>query len=324
MNLAAAAPMTVTSFAIPAGDAGTAATTAAMRALIERGKKDPAVRSLAVQILHKARVRAFDWCGEARAIFESVHRNMRFTRDVRSKETLHEAPVLIRMRAGDCDDFVILLCSLLESVGMATRIVTVAGDPEDPATFTHVYPEVEVNGRWIPVDAARRRPQFGAAPARVFRRQVWGGNEEETGVRYLNGFIPGPNTILRPWNPRMPAALRKALSGPPLLRGNPRGLRGFGNYGRRALHGLAQDWTATDTTDLVTEAPSLEVGTADIIAAVRASPYNLVPTTNPNSALNPSVPNYAASTALASLFSNPLLLIGIAGIAIFAFTRKGN
>ncbi len=328
MNLAPAARMTVTSFTIPSGDAGTAATTAAMRALIERGKKDPDVRALAVSILHRAHVKAFDWMGEARAIYASVLRNMRFTRDVRDKETLHEAPVLIRMQAGDCDDFVILLCSLLESVGMRTRIVTVAGDPEDPAAFTHVYPEVEVGGRWIPVDAARRHPKFGAAPSKIFRKQIWDDPDGNRGnVKYLNGFIPGPNTRLAPWNPRMPAALRKALAGPAPIRGNPRGLRGFGNYGRRGLQRLGQDssdWTQGDTTQVLSETPQLEVGVADIISASRASPYNLNPTTNPNSTINPAAPNYLAQAGLSSLLSSPLLLLGLGAIALFAFTRGGD
>ena len=153
------------------GDAGIAQTIQAMRQLIDQGKKDPVIHELAAQILHRGRVAAHDSAGEARAVGEAVYRNVRFTRDVYGKETLHAARDIVRLRIGDCDDFVILICSLLGTIGHKTRIVTVSNHPEDPGQFSHVYPETFVNGRWVAVDYARRSPAFGKAPASPMPKQ---------------------------------------------------------------------------------------------------------------------------------------------------------
>src|ERR1700732_2130403 len=173
LNLEMHAPMRAQSMPLLEGDAGIAQTIQAMRNLIEQGKKDPVIHELAAQILHRGRVAAHDSAGEARAVGEAVYRNVRFTRDVYGKETLHAARDIVRLRIGDCDDFVILICSLLGTIGHKTRIVTVSNHPEDPEQFSHVYPETFVNGRWVAVDYARRSPAFGKAPENYFRKRVW-------------------------------------------------------------------------------------------------------------------------------------------------------
>jgi hypothetical protein len=327
MNLETRAPMRVTSVSIPQGDAGTAATIAAMRTLIEEGKKDPAVRELAVRILHQARIKQFDFAGEARAIYNSVLRNMRFTRDIRGKETLHSARELIRLRMGDCDDYTILMCSLLESVGMATQIKTVANDERDPQTFTHVFPEVRINGQWVAVDAARRQPAFGKAPRLSYRTRVWDTGSPEfvdvaglNGPRSLGAYVPGPAPQirgLRPLNPRMPARLKAALGSYPQRRSPAYAPRGQGSYGVAAmsrLHGGMGD----DTT-LLNDLPGLinssEVGAANIITAVRANPNNLVPTTavGAASSLYPTVTNWT-----------PILLLGGVGVVVAMLAMRNK
>ena len=194
-------PMAAASRPIPEGDAGTAATIEAMRQLIDEGKKDPVVHELAANILRQARVRAFDWPGEVRAIYAAVKRNVRFTRDIRGKETLHSAREIIRLQIGDCDDFTILLCALLETVGVRTRIKTIAGDGRAPDTFTHVFPEALVNGKWIAVDAARRHPALGRQPRNAWRTRVWDTQSSEyqdieglagTSQIWARGAWPGP------------------------------------------------------------------------------------------------------------------------------------
>jgi hypothetical protein len=323
MNLETRAPMPVVSVNIPAGDAGTSATIAAMRQLIDEGKKDPVVYELARTILRRARVRAFDVAGEARAIYESVRRNLRFTRDIRGKETLHSARELVRLRMGDCDDYTILMCSLLESIGLRARIKTVANDERDPETFTHVFPEVSLNGKWVAVDAARRQPAFGKAPRFSFRTRVWDTQSPEfmdvAGLNGLGAYVPGPAPGLpglRPLNPRMPARLRAALGSyarPPAY-----APRGQGNYGLRPLRGVSMGDDSSD--QLLTELPNLiqtgEVGAANIITAVRANPNNLVPTTSV----------YGSSSQYSSLAAvnwTPWLLIGGVGlVAVLAMRGR--
>jgi hypothetical protein len=317
MNLEMRAPMNVTVLQIPGGDAGTAATIAAMRRLIEEGKKDPVVRELAIDILRRARIKAYDFAGEARAIYNSVLRNMRFTRDVRGKETLHSARELVRLRMGDCDDFTILMCSLLESVGLATQIKTVANDERDPQTFTHVFPEVRINGKWVAADAARRHPAFGKAPRVSYRTRIWDtGSPEFLDVAGLNGlgaYVPGPAPAirsLRPLNPRMPARLKAALGSYPQRRPPAYAPRGQGSYGVPAMSRLHGGGMGDDTllNDLPTLINSSETGAANIITAIRANPNNLVPTTAIGT---------QSTLSTASLGSwSPILLLGGLGLVV--------
>ncbi|MGH8864428.1 MAG: transglutaminase-like domain-containing protein [Burkholderiales bacterium] len=267
MHLEAHAATRAQSIPLAAGDAGTAQTIAAMRRLIEEGKKDPAVHETAATILQG--VRAFDWNGERRAIYEWVRRNIRFTRDVYGKETLHSAREILRLRIGDCDDYTVLLCALLATVGHKTRIVTISSNDEDPEQFSHVYPEVFAEGTWIAIDAARRNPAYSLAPERFHRKRIWDTSSPEyVDVAGLNGM-----SSVNPRPGALPSAYRADVY--PLFR-QPRAipLRGLGHYGRRRVRDLGVDWS--EIADVITAGGQT---TANIIAASRASPYNLYPTT---------------------------------------------
>lgn len=283
-----AAPPSAVAVTIQDGELGTIQTVAAMRSLIYDGKKDATVHELASGIVRRACVPAYDFGGEARAIYEAVRRNVRFTRDVRGMETLQTAPETIRRRQGDCDDFTVLLCSLLESLGHKTRIVTVGTDEEDPETFTHVYPEVFLAHKWVAVDAARRHPRFGKGVSRYARKRIWSTDSGEwKDVAGLGAYIPGPVPNFTVRAPRRLASGRFTMGEyilpagalGPRVRSNPRAPYGEGNYGARALAGLAQD--DSEAEQLTSELPQLTVGVSDIITASRAAPTNLFPTTNP-------------------------------------------
>jgi transglutaminase-like putative cysteine protease len=153
------------------GDSGTAATIAQMWRLIDEGVKDPAINRQAIAIVRG--VRQFDRLGEARAVYEWVRRNIRFTSDIAGKETLRGPRETLTVRAGDCDDYVILICALLGTIGHKMRIVTVASHPADPSVFTHVYPEDNIAGRYLALDAARRRPALGKTPRYHTRKYAW-------------------------------------------------------------------------------------------------------------------------------------------------------
>lgn len=298
MHLETPVPMNATSIPIPEGDAGTEATIAAMRALIDEGKKDPVVHELAAEILQRARVPAFDWAGEVRAIYQAVRRNVRFTRDIRGKETLHSARETVRLRIGDCDDFTILLCSLLETIGHKTRIVTVAGDGREPDVFTHVFPEVMLHGQWTAVDAARRRPALGLRPSRSYRTRIWDTQSPEfvelEGLAGPSGSAPA--RLPRAWRGDTPPQYRglvgvqngrRRLGAYASSYGAP---RGEGRYGARALRGLGVDWGAI--TGAITAGTT---GAANIITASRATPYNLFPTTAVAQPAMPAVSPYGVS-----------------------------
>jgi hypothetical protein len=285
-----------------AGDAGVAQTIELMKKLIDQGVKDPAINRYAIDSLRNFGAEQHDPVSAARAIFDTVSANFFFVNDPvgpsGAKETLRWPRVTLDLKAGDCDDFTVLICSLLGTIGLATRIVTVASDPRDPSQFTHVYPEVEIDGEWIPMDAARPDSQFGLAPARVYRKKIWsctdGSSAEVSGSRF-------------------------PLSGYMVLRGPRRAMRGMGDDSS-----IAQDITAGAQ------------GAANIILASNAAPQNIYGTVstsggslatlpagyNPN-AINPAtgLPYSYGTTALSATVSPTMLLVGAALLALLLVNR---
>jgi transglutaminase-like putative cysteine protease len=157
------------------GDDGTSQTVARIRELVHQGKNDPRINHFVGRLLRAARVRSFDRPGERRAIFSWVLRNIRFQQDPVDAECLRPAVTTLEWGFGDCDDInAILLPSLLGAAGHHTRIVTISSHPGAPEQFSHVYCEaLGDRGQWIPLDAAREGTRYGSAPARFYRKRTW-------------------------------------------------------------------------------------------------------------------------------------------------------
>lgn len=137
---------------IPKGYPGTQKTVAHMQNLIRAGAKDFHVRQKAIDILLVKGVKAKDYLGEIKALFEWVQSNIRYTKDPFRLEVLHSPQRMLELRAGDCDDMSILLGAMLEAIGHPVRLVLAGPDPLQPRLFTHVYLEAYLRGRWIPLD----------------------------------------------------------------------------------------------------------------------------------------------------------------------------
>jgi hypothetical protein len=345
------------------GDAGVSQTIQAMRQLIDAGKKDPTIHETAAWIIRCAHVRAYDWMGEVKAIGKWVGRNIRFTRDVYGKETLHAASDILRLRIGDCDDFTILICSLLGTVGVKTRIVTISNHMEDPGQFSHVYPEALVNDQWIPVDFARRNARFGKGPESYFRKRLWSTSSDEyADVSGLNGYglgnlqeprnwgnLSGPAapTVNAPGGPGNRAGAFRFSANPnasisPRRKPRYKTMIGLGHYGRRGIaemHGMGDD--ATDAAALLAVGTT---GAADIISAENnpystaytnpfggaAAPATLNPLLYNSSLTNPllttgaSIPGY--TNLFGSLVPTTSLLLGAAaiGAVVLLMNRRGG
>lgn len=285
------------------GDSGVEQTVAAMRGLIDQGKKDPTVHERAAWIMQAYHVPAFDWRGEFRAIFHWVRRNIRFTRDPTGKECLHSADEILRLQRGDCDDFSILMCSILGNIGARTRLVTVSNHPDDPTQFSHIYPEVQLDGQWVPMDAGRRTPAFGKGPSSYFRKRVW---DNDTGEFEDVQGLGGPRM--------MP---RRGIHG--LGWATPRWRPGESGRVPQSRTGLRLGRLGQiDWSQLETELPSListaTTGTAQIIQAENAP---AISTANTQAALNAQL--LAQQTnPLSSLTSNPTMLLLIGGGILLA------
>jgi hypothetical protein len=164
-------PPRITVHAIPAGPAGSLKTAQHMAGLIQQGARDFQLRQAAIAILVQRGVRPKDYLGEIKALFEWVQQNLRYTRDPLRVEVLHSAPRLLQLRAGDCDDFSILLGAMLESIGHPVRLVLAGFHPQRPDAYSHVYLEALGKGRWIPLDATMPHG-MGWAPRALVRKVI--------------------------------------------------------------------------------------------------------------------------------------------------------
>lgn len=288
------------------GDDGTAQTVRKIRGLVEQGKRDPRVNRATGSILRGARVAPYDDAGEVRAIFSWVLKNIRFTKDPEGKECLRPAATTLEWGFGDCDDInAILLPSMLGTVGYRTRVVTIASHPAAPEQFTHVYCEVHLGGRWIPLDAARKDTSFGSAPSRRFRKRVWSLVADE--YQDLRGLGCG--------------ACGGGCAGCSMKRrtlGTHMRLNGLGRNYRSS--GLGFDWG--DFGDVLDAAGK---ATTNIIAAARAPSGFVYP-----SAGGYPPPPYGAPgapggvTAIGSISQNTLILGGLAVVAVLLLSRGGG
>ena len=176
------------SFTIAEGDAGIEQTVGMIRQLIHQGVRDVTVNRTALGIVQG--VPPHEPALEAQAIYQWVRTNIRFTGDIYGAETLRPAAEILRVRGGDCDDINgILLPTLLESVGIQSRLVTIAADDSRPENFSHIYPEANLNGVWTPMDAAAKSASFGRAPAVYWRKKIWPVTNEDGQIAGLGMYL---------------------------------------------------------------------------------------------------------------------------------------
>jgi transglutaminase-like putative cysteine protease len=143
---------------VPEGDSGTLVTARIIARLIKEGARDFYVRQKAIEVLRRYQVRPKDRMGEVCALFDFVRRRIRYTRDIWGIELLHTARRMLELRAGDCDDMTILLGAMLLSTGHPVRLVLAGYRPAKPHGYTHIYPEVNVWGRWMAADPTLPHP----------------------------------------------------------------------------------------------------------------------------------------------------------------------
>jgi len=161
--------------------------------LIRKGSLSPDLRERTVEILSlkcdslgRVDDKGGHWCvkekdclGEVKAVFEAIRNPkskyaVRYTRDAMLADVF-TAPerTLLKSHGGDCDDYVIVLGSMLMAVGHPVRMRVVATRrddyPDDKAPWSHIYlltPTTFDNPRakWISVDASMNKPLGWEAP----------------------------------------------------------------------------------------------------------------------------------------------------------------
>lgn len=175
-------------YPMPGGDAGVTQTMGLIRRLVDSAIKDPFVNRTAIEILQQSNAPQYDQSAAAQIIYNWVKRNIRYVQDPVGKETVRPANVILEVRAGDCDDINgVLIPSLLGTIGITTRGVTIAAAPGSD-DFTHIYAEAMLDGRWVALDAARPNVVFGQAPEMYKRRAEWPLTGSEVGQ---GGYLAG-------------------------------------------------------------------------------------------------------------------------------------
>lgn len=148
-------PLSYTLRALPSGPSGTRETLRLMRNWVHQYRKAQPIRELALTLIRDVSGHK-NFGGQVRALHAWVRDNVQYVRDVRDVETLQTPVHVLETRQGDCDDQATLLASLLESAGFHTRLVAVKFDPFGP--FVHVFAEVNLGRRWIPLETTERWP----------------------------------------------------------------------------------------------------------------------------------------------------------------------
>jgi len=154
---------------VPKGPKGTIVSARLIANLIRRGAGDFYVRQKAIQILREIGAPPKDRLAEICALFNWVRNNIRYTRDIFRVELLHTARRMLELRAGDCDDMTILLGAMLVSIGHPVRLALAGFRPKKPYSYSHIYPEVNVKGKWIALDPTMDCP-IGWAPPALWKR----------------------------------------------------------------------------------------------------------------------------------------------------------
>lgn len=132
-----------------------------MRGLVDEDRNNPYVRALAARILRDSGIRPTDPIGRAKAIFDWVQQHFTYIHE--PVETFTRPRRLLldeRFHFGDCDDFTLALCTLLEAAGFETVIEALGWD----GRFRHVFLRVKAAGRWFAVEGTLPQP-FGFDPA---------------------------------------------------------------------------------------------------------------------------------------------------------------
>ncbi len=123
----------------------------ALRDIVERYGRDPRLATLAVDIFRKAGVKPRDYRGQCESLLKWVQKNIYYVNE--PQERLQSPLYTIKVGYGDCDDMVILLCALAESVKIEWKFVLsgknangkiirwIEGEklPNPEPKFAHIY-----------------------------------------------------------------------------------------------------------------------------------------------------------------------------------------
>jgi predicted transglutaminase-like cysteine proteinase len=151
-------------------------TVTTIRELIKQSAILPQIRMTAENVL--TGIQEKNWYKEIETIFEYVRANMRYTRDINDVEMIktplrHLTDIKERgITYGDCDDYVVLLGSLLVSAGYKIKLSVIQSLWNDTGGYNHIFLEVNIpfSERYIVLDASDKTKEMGFEPAYKLKR----------------------------------------------------------------------------------------------------------------------------------------------------------
>lgn len=111
-----------------------------------------------MRALRSAHPRPRTPAARAAALLDWTSRELIYTPDVKDTETLQSPAATLAIGGGDCDDLAPLLAALMRSTGQRVRLCA-----SGLRGLSHVFPEVQLEGKWIAADPT-------LVPARLGRR----------------------------------------------------------------------------------------------------------------------------------------------------------
>ena len=129
-----------------------------LRVLISNAVQSPAIRNLAGRVIGN-KINDTD---QAVAIYDYVRSNIRYVREPKGQDIFQSAETTLALGAGDCEDEFVLVGALARLAGIPVKAKVIS---QDSITFTHIYPLLKVNGKWVPMDTTLggilgREPQY--------------------------------------------------------------------------------------------------------------------------------------------------------------------
>lgn len=118
-----------------------------LRSVVEKWRAAPLIRNLAVDIIRSTDTRQKDKKAQALAIAQHVQNAIYYVHEL--PERFQTPAETLRLQAGDCDDTTVLVCALLESIGIPSALVCMNFD----ADWKHIFPcAVMLTGAFLPLD----------------------------------------------------------------------------------------------------------------------------------------------------------------------------
>ncbi len=105
-----------------------------LRKLVSEWRATPLIRNLAVKIIQDSGVEPRDKKQQALAIASWVQQHIYYIHEL--PERFQTPGETLRLKAGDCDDSTTLVCSLIESVGIPSKLVCMKIN----GAWKHIFP----------------------------------------------------------------------------------------------------------------------------------------------------------------------------------------